>query len=124
MESYVEGKSVVITGGSSGFGLETARILLQRGAKVVITGRSKERLDQAVDELKHKDLLAVVADATRTEDWAPPGVVVEGDVRKKMHAESSPFEELYNTWDGTLEPDAALDPLRRLLADAGHRPPS
>ena len=39
MDHYISDKVVVITGGSSGFGLETARILLEMGAKVVITGR-------------------------------------------------------------------------------------
>ena len=46
MKHYVDGKVIIITGGSSGFGLEAARILLEMGAKVVITGRNQERLDQ------------------------------------------------------------------------------
>lgn len=69
MKHYIEGKTVVITGGSSGFGLETARILLEMGAKVAITGRSQQRLDEAAAELAHADLLPVQADATRTDDW-------------------------------------------------------
>lgn len=69
MEHYVEGKVIIVTGGSSGFGLETARLLLPMGAKVVITGRNAERLEQARAELDHDDLLAVRADATKTPDW-------------------------------------------------------
>lgn len=38
MEHYIHGKVVIVTGGSSGFGLETARILLEMGAQVAITG--------------------------------------------------------------------------------------
>jgi NAD(P)-dependent dehydrogenase (short-subunit alcohol dehydrogenase family) len=69
MDHYVSGKVVLITGGSSGFGLEAARILLNMGAKVTITGRNPQRLDQAAKELAHANLLAVQADATSTADW-------------------------------------------------------
>lgn len=70
MEHYVKDKVVIITGGSSGFGLEAARILLGMGAKVVITGRNQQRLDNAEKDLSGGDnLLAVQADAVKTEDW-------------------------------------------------------
>jgi len=69
MGHYVKDKVVIVTGGSSGFGLETARILLKIGSKVVITGRSKERLDKAVNDLHHDNLLAIQADACKTADW-------------------------------------------------------
>jgi NAD(P)-dependent dehydrogenase (short-subunit alcohol dehydrogenase family) len=69
MKHYIEDKVVVITGGSSGFGLETARILLEMKAKVVITGRTQEKLDKAAAELASDSLMAVQADANSTEDW-------------------------------------------------------
>ncbi|UCD29558.1 MAG: SDR family oxidoreductase [Planctomycetota bacterium] len=62
-------KVVIVTGGSSGFGLEAARILLKMGSKVIITGRNKERLDKAAKDLDHENLLPVQADACKTEDW-------------------------------------------------------
>jgi len=43
-------KTVVIIGGSSGMGLATAKAALAEGAKVVITGRSEERLRNAREE--------------------------------------------------------------------------
>ncbi|MER5794756.1 SDR family oxidoreductase [Streptomyces sp. NPDC001980] len=46
-----EGKSVVITGGSSGLGLATARLLVGEGARVLITGRHQAALDAARDQL-------------------------------------------------------------------------
>jgi NAD(P)-dependent dehydrogenase (short-subunit alcohol dehydrogenase family) len=69
MDHFVADKVIVITGGSSGFGLEAARILLAMGAKVAITGRDAGRLGRAQSDLEHPDLMAVRADATRTDDW-------------------------------------------------------
>jgi 3-oxoacyl-[acyl-carrier protein] reductase len=43
----LEGKHIVITGGSLGIGKETAKMLVDKGATVVITGRDKHRLEQA-----------------------------------------------------------------------------
>jgi len=44
---------VLVTGGSSGIGLETARLALTRGARVSIVARDPERLAGALDELEH-----------------------------------------------------------------------
>lgn len=41
------GKNVVITGGSSGLGLATAQLLVDEGARVLVTGRTRETLDDA-----------------------------------------------------------------------------
>ncbi|HEY0814481.1 MAG TPA: SDR family NAD(P)-dependent oxidoreductase, partial [Pseudonocardia sp.] len=46
-----EGKKVVITGGTSGFGLTTAQTLVDEGARVLVTGRSQENLDAAERKL-------------------------------------------------------------------------
>ena len=46
-----EGCNVVITGGSSGIGLATARLLVERGAGVCLVGRRRDALDRAVAEL-------------------------------------------------------------------------
>lgn len=46
----LSGKVAVITGGNSGIGLATAQEFIQQGAKVVITGRSQEKVDQALAE--------------------------------------------------------------------------
>lgn len=47
----LQGTRVVIVGGSSGLGLATAKAALAKGARVVVTGRSPERLTQARSEL-------------------------------------------------------------------------
>jgi retinol dehydrogenase 12 len=46
------GKTVVITGGNSGIGRETARVLAGAGARVVITARDKARGEAAVSHLR------------------------------------------------------------------------
>ena len=49
--SEFNNKVAVVTGGSSGIGLATARRFIADGAQVVITGRNQEALDAAVAEL-------------------------------------------------------------------------
>lgn len=48
----IEGKRVLITGGSSGIGLALARALLAKGAKVIISGRRPDVLARAVEVLR------------------------------------------------------------------------
>ncbi len=61
MERYQD-KKVVIIGGTSGMGLATAKMLLDGGARVLVTGRSKAGLDSAQKELG-KDALVLSSDA-------------------------------------------------------------
>ncbi|HYY01237.1 MAG TPA: SDR family oxidoreductase [Mycobacterium sp.] len=48
----VEGKVVAITGASSGIGAATARLLAERGARVVLGARRVERLDDIVAQIR------------------------------------------------------------------------
>jgi len=48
----MQGKTVVVTGGNSGIGKETARALAGSGARVVITARDKARGESAVADLR------------------------------------------------------------------------
>ena len=47
----LENQVALVTGGTAGIGLETARLLVREGARVVITGRDVERGKAAVDEI-------------------------------------------------------------------------
>ncbi|ONI84866.1 oxidoreductase [Saccharothrix sp. ALI-22-I] len=67
--SRFDDKIALITGGTSGMGLATARRLLAEGAQVVITGRDKTRLDAAVEDLAGgARVLAVCGDVASLAD--------------------------------------------------------
>ena len=50
-EPELLGQTVVVIGGSSGIGFETARCARAEGAKVILTGRDTERLQRAASEV-------------------------------------------------------------------------
>ena len=56
-------KRALITGGTSGIGLETAREFLNEGARVAITGKNPETLESARKELG-PDVLILRSDAS------------------------------------------------------------
>lgn len=63
----LQGKTALITGGSSGIGLAAARLLRGNGARVAIAGRSQERLVRARKELGD-DIVAIRADISSLGD--------------------------------------------------------
>ena len=67
MGSSLKGKVALVTGGSSGIGLASARELAARGAKVVLTGRRAPELDEAVRSIGH-EAYGFVADASNLQD--------------------------------------------------------
>src|ERR1700689_5456936 len=48
MSNKLEGKIAVVTGGTEGIGLATAKLFVKGGAYVFITGRRQKELDEAV----------------------------------------------------------------------------
>jgi NAD(P)-dependent dehydrogenase (short-subunit alcohol dehydrogenase family) len=58
----LDGKLAVITGGTSGMALATAKLFVAEGAHVFITGRRQEQLDKAVKEIG-KNVTGVQGDA-------------------------------------------------------------
>ncbi|MES2253849.1 MAG: glucose 1-dehydrogenase [Pseudomonadota bacterium] len=66
----LQGKTALITGGSSGIGLTTARLFIENGARVAITGTDPVKLDNAREMLGHKTVairadVQSIADLTR-----------------------------------------------------------
>jgi NAD(P)-dependent dehydrogenase (short-subunit alcohol dehydrogenase family) len=74
MDLGLHGKVAVVTGGTSGIGLATARLFLAEGAVVAICSRDEARLAAAKASLlgnaAHKDLLAVRCDVLDKDDVA------------------------------------------------------
>ena len=60
----MEGKYVLVTGGSSGLGFEIAKKLLAKGAHVTICSRSEENLKKAATNLNSPNLSTIVCDVT------------------------------------------------------------
>jgi NAD(P)-dependent dehydrogenase (short-subunit alcohol dehydrogenase family) len=67
--SKLQNKVAVITGANSGIGLATAKLFLEHGAKVVISGRRADALAEATQGLVG-DFITVVADVSNDEDNA------------------------------------------------------
>jgi len=67
MDNKLEGKSAVIIGATSGMALATAKLFVEEGAYVFITGRRQEQLDAAVREIG-KNVTGVQGDAGNLAD--------------------------------------------------------
>lgn len=63
----LEGKVAVITGGSSGIGLATAKLFQEAGARIAISGRNQKSLDDATRELG-AGVVAVRSDVSKLRD--------------------------------------------------------
>lgn len=63
----LNGKTALITGGNSGMGFATAQLFLSQGAKVIITGRNKTAIDEAVNQLG-QNCYGIVSDTGNMQD--------------------------------------------------------
>ena len=62
----LSGKTVFITGGNSGLGLETGRAMASKGAHIVLAGRDQAKLDEAVgtirSEVENAEVETIICD--------------------------------------------------------------
>jgi 3-dehydrosphinganine reductase len=77
MESYFSGKTVVVTGGSSGIGLAFSQLVARAGATVVLAARRKDVLDEA------RDAIVAQTRSARVETL-PLDVSAESDVATRV----------------------------------------
>jgi NAD(P)-dependent dehydrogenase (short-subunit alcohol dehydrogenase family) len=97
------GKSILVTGGSMGIGLESARVCLTQGAKVVLFARGVEALSHAEAELNAEGFAGSVA-------------VASGDVGSEKDVESA-FSSLaarFGSCDGLIHAAAIYGPIGRI----------
>jgi NAD(P)-dependent dehydrogenase (short-subunit alcohol dehydrogenase family) len=64
----LDNKKAIITGGTSGIGLATAKNFLNEGAKVIITGRDKQTMENAIAELNNPNVQGMICDVSKTTD--------------------------------------------------------
>jgi hypothetical protein len=71
IDMSIKGKTIIITGASSGIGEATAKKLSQEGANVVLSARREDRLNSLKDEIEKNGGMALVVpgDVTKKEDF-------------------------------------------------------
>src|SRR5713101_2305643 len=128
----LEDKVAVVTGGNSGIGLATAKEFKEQGARVVITGRDQQTLDEAKRELGG-DVLAVRSDASRTSPpssrlasssvcWSRPVITTRAPCSLNSFAVANPMPEFPPVTTATLSSNLPIvssilsygSPLQRL----------
>lgn len=67
MAKKLEGKFAVITGGTTGIGLATAKLFIDEGARVIVTGRAPEKIKAAQAELGD-NAIVIKSEATSLPD--------------------------------------------------------
>jgi gluconate 5-dehydrogenase len=108
----LKGKTALVTGGSRGLGLQMAEALGEMGAKLAITARKKDELDEAVAVLSKQniDVTAFVCDIGKREAIGP----LASDVLKKFGKVDILVNNAGATWGAPAE-DHPLDAWDKLV---------
>tara|TARA_Y100000766_G_C18912520_1_gene609137 strand:- start:1879 stop:2583 length:705 start_codon:yes stop_codon:yes gene_type:complete len=106
----LKGKHILLTGGSLGIGKETAKILVEKGARVLITGRSAQRLEEAAKYTGAQILVFDISDQENISDNAQQCIeALDGKVdalinnagigsfQKIEEVTSSDLKQIFNT---------------------------
>lgn len=111
--SSFEGKVIALTGGASGIGLATARILATRGAKLSIADIQAERLAEVATELKDKGASVIVRkvdvrNREEVENWIDDTIKEfgslygAGNLAGVMHSPRPIGEYTEDLWDSVI----------------------
>ena len=103
METGLEGKVVLVTGGSSGIGAATARWLTEQGAKVAITGRRRAVLDATAQATGAFAVAADMSDTAQTAEAVAQVVSYFGGIDRLVtcagvHGDARVGEMTDNVW--------------------------
>lgn len=102
LRGHVEGKVIVVTGGSSGIGRATALMMAKAGARVAIVARKRQKLAETVEEIKAEGGFAQSYSADLTEKAACDAVI------DKIEAELGPVDVLVNNAGRSIRRSIAL----------------
>ena len=103
----LEGKTILVTGASSGIGRSTAIECSRMGARLILTGRNEQRLKETLDALEGLGHQIIVADVTNSEDISnlvsilPPldGFVCNAGITKRRPISFIKEEELREVFE-------------------------
>ncbi|RUW47405.1 SDR family NAD(P)-dependent oxidoreductase, partial [Mesorhizobium sp. M1A.F.Ca.ET.072.01.1.1] len=114
MNLELDGKIVLITGGSKGIGLACARAFAREGARVVIVSRSQENLDNAKKKLAAEGLSATSFAADLSDGLAAKQMVAA------LEEQVGPIASLVNSAGGArrVAPDELTPDKWRVAMDA------
>lgn len=107
----LQGKVVVITGASSGFGASAARLFAQEGCKVVLAARRLDRLEELANEMRSRgnEALPIAMDVTQPAQ-------IENMVNSTVDAYGRIDVLFNNAGFGRLDWFEALDPIKDIQA--------
>ena len=66
----LDNKVAIVTGGGSGIGAATAKLLVEQGAKVLIVGRTESKLQATVENINNPNVSYFVADVSKASESA------------------------------------------------------
>ena len=85
----LSGRTILVTGASSGIGRETAILLSQLGAKVAISGRDSVRLQQTLERLEgdgHREFVFDLSESEQIIEWMKSVVSQTGPLYGLVHS--------------------------------------
>lgn len=102
LRGHVEGKVIVVTGGSSGIGRATALMMAKAGARVAIVARKRQKLAETVEEIRSEGGFAESYSADLSEPAACDAVI------DRIESELGPVDVLVNNAGRSIRRSVAL----------------